>query len=105
VKCPTSRALKLVGVIVSREFLLPHLHTASMATEGTPARKLRRIVDDDDDSDGDLPAITDPSFLHPKKAVTPEANQQDGPDAGGLFSDDDDDESPSGKRYVLMMTS
>jgi hypothetical protein len=72
--------------------------------EGAPARKMRRIVDDDDDND-ELPDINDPAFLHPPKAVTPQATKDDASDEGGLFSDDEGAEkegsgSPGRKRYV-----
>ena len=65
-----------------------------MASHGTPARKMRRILDDEEDSDDDeLPDITDPAFLKPLRAPTPqfakEKAEQDS-DAEGLFSDDED---------------
>jgi hypothetical protein len=80
-----------------------------METDGTPARKMRRIVDDDDDDDDDdLPDTTDPGFLKYQKPATPQP-VEDRPDlesdSEGLFSDDDegsgkeDKSLPSKKRF------
>jgi hypothetical protein len=72
--------------------------------DGTPARKMRRIVDDDDDDE--LPAINDPAFLNRTKASTPQLEVKEDEDSeGDLFSGDEEDEvkpqaqSPSKKRY------
>lgn len=73
-----------------------------MASDGTPARKMRRILDDDDD----LPDITEPGFLKPQKAATPqftEENAEAESDAEGLFSDDEEEgsekeEKPSSRK-------
>ena len=67
-----------------------------MTTEDTPARKMRRIIeddDDDDDSDVDLPDISDPAFLKPRKALTPpQAKSADNSEDDELFGDEDEDE-------------
>jgi hypothetical protein len=84
-----------------------------MTTDGTPARKSRRIVDEDEDDDEELPDIRNPAFMTYQKPTTPQpaeekADQES--DDEGLFSaddDDDDDEgsdkdekrSPNKKRY------
>jgi hypothetical protein len=73
-----------------------------MASDGTPARKMRRILDDDDD----LPDTTDPGFLKLQKAATPQftdENAEADSDAEGLFSDDEGDgsekeEKPSSRK-------
>jgi len=60
--------------------------------DGAPPRKMRRIVDEDDDED--LPDITDPRFLNIVKATTPqpaEVKEDEDSDAG-LFSGDDDED-------------
>ena len=71
-----------------------------MATDGTPARKLRRIIDEDEDDDEELPDIRDPAFMKYLKPTTPqpaeEKADQDS-DAEGLFSADDDDDEGSDK--------
>lgn len=57
---------------------------------------MRRILDDDDEEDDDLPDITDPAFLKPQKATTPQFTQEDAEvesDAEGLFSDDEEEGS------------
>ena len=67
--------------------------TEGMATEDTPARKMRRIIEDEDDSDEDLPDISDPAFLKPRKALTPPlAKSGDNSDDDELFGDEDGDE-------------
>lgn len=85
-----------------------------MATDGTPARKSRRIVNDDEDDD-ELPDVMDPGFLKYGNPSTPQpaeekADQES--DAEGLFSNDDDDDegsekeeksSPSKKRYQYIL--
>jgi hypothetical protein len=84
-----------------------------MATDGTPARKLRRIVDEDDDEE--LPDIRNPAFMTYQKPTTPQPAEERGDqesDDEGLFSadDDDDDEgsdknekrSPNKKRYSYV---
>lgn len=64
-----------------------------MATEDSPARKMRRIIEDDDDSDGSLPDISDPAFLMRRKALTPPlAKSEDNSEDDELFGDEDEDE-------------
>ena len=78
-----------------------------MTTDGTPSRKLRRILDDDDDQDDELPDVTDREFLNPRKPATARAMPVDDENDAGLFSDDDEDAerehsgSPSRKRYDI----
>src|SRR5271168_1914711 len=67
--------------------------TEGMATEDTPARKMRRIIEDEDDSDEDLPDISDPAFLKPRKALTPPlAKSGDNSEDDELFGDEDEDD-------------
>jgi len=64
-----------------------------MSTDDAPMRKMRKIIEDDDDSDGDLPDITDPAFLKPRKALTPPpAKSEDNSEDDELFGDEDEDE-------------
>jgi hypothetical protein len=79
------------------------------SVDGTPAKKMRRIIndDDDDDDDDELPDPTDPSFLRPQKASTPEIKVDHDSDAEGLFSDEEESlreersASPTRKRYPM----
>ena len=67
--------------------------TEGMATEDTPARKMRRIIEDEDDSDEDLPDISDPAFLKPRKALTPPlAKSEDNSENDELFGDEDEED-------------
>jgi hypothetical protein len=71
-----------------------------MASDGTPARKMRRILDDEE-SDDDLPDIADPAFLKPQKAATPQFTEDKADfesDTDGLFSDDEEEEKPSSRK-------
>ena len=62
-----------------------------MSIEGTPARKMRRIIEDDEDSD-ELPDITHPAFLKPRKALTPPgAKSEDNSEDDALFGDEDEE--------------
>ena len=66
---------------------------------------MRRILDDEE-SDEDLPDITDPTFLKPQKAATPQFTEEKADpesDAEGLFSDDEEEgsekeEKPSSRK-------
>jgi hypothetical protein len=64
-----------------------------MTTDETPARKMRRIIEDEDESDEDLPDISDPAFLKPRKALTPPpAKSEDDSEDDELFGDEDEEE-------------
>jgi hypothetical protein len=79
-----------------------------MATDGMPARKMRRIIADEDDEDEDHKMsedVAEPTGDSEPRAVTPQLAQGNGDDDsdGGLFSDagdesEEDKRSPSSKR-------
>jgi hypothetical protein len=75
-----------------------------MATEGTPARKSRRILDDDDGSDENLPDV---SYSENEPTAQIARDQESvGDDDAGLFADDEENEenrSTSRKRYPLTI--
>jgi len=81
-----------------------------MATDGMPARKMRRIVADEDDEDEDhrmSEDVAEPAGGSEQRAATPQlaqGNGADDSDEAGLFSDAGDESeeekgSPSNKRY------
>jgi hypothetical protein len=80
-----------------------------MATEGMPARKMRRIIADEDDEDDDhrmSEDVAEPAGDGEPRAATPQlaqGNGDDDSDEGGLFSDagdesEEDKRSPRNKR-------